>query len=339
MKHNDPARGIYLRSGIYWLTFQARGKRTRISLETDNYAEAVARAQELRSSPELNPGTGIRGDVTQFVTFKQEHGEFTRSSAESKGSVLRKFADFVGDIPCAAITTKRVQAFYDQARAQHAPSTAISYLMMVRSFFEWAVEVAKLARVNPCKDVKIAKSRTAARLSFCSKEERDLLISRCTREDLRFVLHCGFHAGMRFQEIVQAKAFWFDLDRKMIHLRKTDTMQFKDQEERSVPMTNAFHAFLLDYGLREPFMLRPDVTQGKAIYRYDFGRPFQDHATACGFKWVTPHVMRHTFASLLASAGTSIYLISEWLGDDVRVVQRHYARLLPLHDEIERAFN
>ena len=39
--------------------------------------------------------------------------------------------------------------------------------------------------------------------------------------------------------------------------------------------------------------------------------------------------MRHTFASLLAIAGVSIFKIAQWLGDDVRVVERHYAHLLP----------
>ena len=54
---------------------------------------------------------------------------------------------------------------------------------------------------------------------------------------------------------------------------------------------------------------------------------------------MTPHIMRHTFASLLASSGVSIYKIAKWLGDDVRVVQRHYAKLLPNDGEIERAFS
>ncbi|HEY5769378.1 MAG TPA: hypothetical protein VIS71_05975 [Terrimicrobium sp.] len=49
--------------------------------------------------------------------------------------------------------------------------------------------------------------------------------------------------------------------------------------------------------------------------------------------------MRHTCASLLASPGVSIYKIAKWLGDDVRTVQRHYAKLLPDDSEIERAFS
>jgi hypothetical protein len=48
--------------------------------------------------------------------------------------------------------------------------------------------------------------------------------------------------------------------------------------------------------------------------------------------------MRHTFASLLAIAGVSIFKIAQWLGDDVKVVERHYAHLLPQDSDIERAF-
>ena len=55
-------------------------------------------------------------------------------------------------------------------------------------------------------------------------------------------------------------------------------------------------------------------------------------------EWVTPHIMRHTFASLLASAGVSIFKIAQWLGDDVRVTQKHYAKLLPKDEDIEKAF-
>jgi len=337
-KHSHPARGIYQRGETYWLTYQSGGKRTRISLETSDFAEAVKRAAELRAHPTLQPSEGIEADVTRFIAYKRERGDYTRDSAESKGYVLKKFARWLGEVTTASVSTKTIQSFYDETREQHSLSTANSYLMMIRAFFRWSCEIAKITRANPCASIKQIDAKSAARLDFCTRAQRDTLIEKCTREDLKFVLFCGFHAGMRFQEIVQAKAFWFDLNEKMIHLRKTETMQFKDGEERSVPMTSQFHAFLATYGLREPFMLRPDVTMGKSIYRYDFGRPFSGHVKACGLPWVTPHVMRHTFASLLASAGTSIYLISEWLGDDVRVVQRHYARLLPLHGEIEKAF-
>ena len=59
---------------------------------------------------------------------------------------------------------------------------------------------------------------------------------------------------------------------------------------------------------------------------------------AQGVPWISPHVMRHSFASICASKGIDIYRIATWLGDDVRVVQRHYAKLRPDDREIMRAF-
>jgi integrase len=50
---------------------------------------------------------------------------------------------------------------------------------------------------------------------------------------------------------------------------------------------------------------------------------------AQGVPWISPHVMRHSFASICASNGIDIYRIATWLRDDIRVVQRHYAKLRP----------
>jgi len=96
--------------------------------------------------------------------------------------------------------------------------------------------------------------------------------------------------------------------------------------------------FLKKYGLRYPYLLQPDVKQGKHRYRFDFRRAFFDYMKAQGVPWISPHVMRHSFASICASKGIDIYRIATWLGDDVRVVQRHYAKLRPDDREIMKAF-
>jgi site-specific recombinase XerD len=52
--------------------------------------------------------------------------------------------------------------------------------------------------------------------------------------------------------------------------------------------------------------------------------------------WVTPHVMRHTFASLLASQGCSLFKIAKWLGDTETTTANHYAHLMPTDPDIEK---
>jgi integrase len=80
----------------------------------------------------------------------------------------------------------------------------------------------------------------------------------------------------------------------------------------------------------------PNESLGR--YRWDFRRPWAEYVAEHKCAEVTPHIARHTFASLVASAGVSIYKIAQWLGDDARVVQQHYAKLLPKDADIEAAF-
>lgn len=251
--------------------------------------------------------------------------------------------------------------------------------MSARSFFRWSIEVAKIRRRNPIDEAKLVKLEKRAREEFCSFDQRDQLIADCTEDDeLKFILYAGFHGGLRFNEIVEAVPWWFDLPNMQLRLSKTPTMQFKDGEERTLPVTKEFRSFLDGYGLRAPYMIAPDVKKGKWIYRYDFRAKFEAFTGTRGwccnkvyrfrvpdfpdghdkrkklpliktcpqcekegrdFSWVTPHIMRHTYASLLVSAGESIYKVAVWMGDDVQTVQDHYGHLAPDNGGIEKAFS
>jgi integrase len=341
MTKKEQTRGIYKRGPVYWLNFQVRGKRNFINLETEDLAEAIKRAAEMRVAPILQPGPGFHLEIENFLDYKRRRNEFTVSSAHGRGFILRAFAKWVDKLSAAFVTDADIAAFYDLHLHEHSATTANTYLSILHSFFQWSVNVAKICRRNPCLAIERAEDEHSGITlrDFCREKQRDKLIKTATREDLKFALYCGFHAGMRKNEIIEARPFWFDMDARLIHLRRTATMNFKDREERTVPMTAEFHAFLLEYGLREPFMLQPTVTKGKNRYRYDFKRPFCEHMKEQGMEWVTIHTMRHTFASLLASNGVSLYKIAVWLGDDPRVVDRRYARLKPNDPDIERAFS
>jgi integrase len=339
MSSHPATRGIYLRGSIYWLNFQRHGKRQFVSLETQDFSEALKRATEVRALPQLQHGSSFSAEIEAFLAYKRRKNQFTASSAHGRGYILRAFARECGKVSPAYTTPRDIQAFYDDRLHRFSASTANSYAMILRSFFNWCVEVAHITHHNPCKGLDLADEVGTRMRDFCTENQRDFLISSCQREDLLFVLYCGFHAGLRKNEIIEARPFWFDLGAGLLHLRKTATINFKDREERTIPLTNSFSEFLRNYGLRDPFMLHPSVKHGRNRYRYDFTRPFNEHAQRCNLAWVTPHTMRHTFASLLASAGRSLFKISVWMGDDPRVVERRYARLKPNDTEIDPAYH
>jgi integrase len=330
-------KGIYQRGNIFWYGRMVQGKRTQVSLDTSDYGEAVAKALEIRADPFLSDAAPLHAEIDAFIKHKQDHNEYSAASAESKRYALTEFAAFVKKADAATITAADVERFYHKLRSRVAESTAQGYITTLRSFFNRLLQTRKV-RTNVVKAVKLARLDTKSRTKFCIPSERDKLIKECKRDDLKFVLFCGFHAGMRKNEIIEARPDWFDVRAKLIHIKKTPTFRPKDRDERTIPMTNDFKTFLKSYGLRSPFMLHPDIPHGKSRYRWDFRRPWHDYMAEQKCPEVTPHIARHTFASLCASAGISIYKIAKWLGDDVRVVQQHYAKLLPTDTDIEAAF-
>ena len=337
MQHHA-TKGIHLKAGGYWLAGRmVRGvRRPHTSLQTKDLVEAIARAAKIRDAPELNPGVGLAGEVEAFLAAKLKAKTYARSTASSKKYTL---GQFVAAMPAGTaphlVSTERLQAYYDAILKKHTSPTAHKALMDVRAFYRWMVE-QKIVRENPALKVQLAPVPDSSRVLYCQPALVDKLIAECPREDLKLALILGFDCGMRKQEIIQAVPQWFHCDRRSVDMTPTPTMPFnKFKRPRTLPMRQRLFDFLQSYGLRAPFMLRPEIEQGRDIYRYDFDLPLQKYVTAMGCPWVTAHVMRHTFASLLVQNGKSIYKVAKWMGDTVRTIEKHYGHLAVFDADVE----
>lgn len=329
-------KNLYLKRGSYWFARQVRGVRKWVNLQTGDLSEAVRKAAEIAADPLVVPANNLENEMLRFIAHKLRMNQYSKQSADTKLIALLQFA---GSVPAAftsrSVNPEHVKRFYGTLQERVTESTAQGYMMTLRSFFRWCVDVERTRLDNPVAKVTLAKHEAKGRLPFCEKDKKNELIANAPNDDLRFILYCGFDAGLRRGEIDQARVNWFD--GRSLHVRKSETFRPKDREERSIPLTRPFKKFLKRYLKgKDPdgFALMPEVEQGAWRYRYDFRRPFSEYMAAQGCAWVTPHVMRHSFASILASAGKSIFKISEWLGDSVRVVQRHYAKLSPGDEDI-----
>ena len=160
---------------------------------------------------------------------------------------------------------------------------------------------------------------------------------------MKFILFAGFHAGMRKEEIIQARPEWFDFRVNIVQIVESEDWKPKDKDKRTIPLSHGVPRFFVKrnanrWRVAGAVRAAPRSRARKARYRYDFRKPFEEYVGGKKVNWLKPHIMRHTFASLLAIAGVSIFKIAQWLGDDVKVVERHYAHLLPQDADIERAF-
>ena len=339
-------RGLYLKRRSYWFARQTEGKRVWVNLQTADLAEAITRKTQIEHSPLLAPDCGITGDAERFVAFKLATNRYSEESAKTKIIALKQFAEF---LPIGAtirnVTAAQVHGFYRSLQRRVTEGTAQGYMVTLRSFFRWAMEERKARLDNPVASVKLDRHEGRAREAFVCKEIKLRLIDEAGDDDLRFILFCGFDAGLRRKEICEVRVDWFDGEN--LHVRTADGDRLREGErkfrskvrtERAIPLTEQFKTFLPSYlAGKKPidFALRPDVTHGKWRYRYDIRRPLEIYMARQGMTWVTAHVMRHSFASILASSGVSIYKIAKWLGDSVKTTEKHYAKLAPGDRDIQ----
>jgi integrase len=336
--------GIYQRGKVYWFANQVDGVRTFESLKTKELAKAITRAADIKRRGAIQSQT-LTASIEKYLAQKKQTKEFSRKTYDCAKSALNIFAAFSGNP--ATLTEAHVRAWRGDLLAKLAEPSVHSYLRILRSFCSWRVSPARIDHEHAFGTFKLKRVENPAKTVFCTAQQRDDLIKAVhdadfpewKRDMLLFVFHCGFHLGMRKNEIIQARADWFHPDfgkLGAVQIKKTTTFNPKGRRRRTIPMTVGFKKFILKYGFREPFMLMPGVKQGRSIYRYDFELPFQTLVASRDMPWVTAHVMRHTFASLLLNQGVSLFKVAKWLGDTLKVAEDHYAHLIADDDDIDR---
>ena len=351
-------KGLYIRGKKYWFRYSHNGHQQRINLQTEDLSEALKKALEIRANPELCAAETISIEAKAYA---EKNFALKKFSARSRDETIRVISDFLSFSQVRnlqSITTGEIQRWYEWLKTERvreqrnqivaAPPlsevSAQTYVARLSGFLGYLVSINKL-RENAAEKVKMGKLVPVSRRIFCKFEIRDALIASCTRPDIKYVLYAGFHAGLRKGEIIESNASWFDLEQNVIHVPVTKFWMPKGKKSRDIPLTKEFKKFLLS---TEPFktsmatgqgyMLHPNKKLGSYRYRWDFRKPFDQLVQSESLNWVTPHVMRKTFASLLVSSGTSLFKVASWLGDDIRTTQNNYAYLLPKDNEIEKAF-
>ena len=346
-------RGLVVIKGWYhYRPRQIRGVRPpREALHTQDFDEAVRLALARQREAEVTHRAGaLEFEVGRCLAQRRYRSRWTR---DADASVLRLFCAFAGGkTQAGAIGTEVIERWKRElleGGGRHgkpmAELTVATYLARVSSFFRWLKEDGVLAR-NPCTGVKLPKVRKTRVERFCTKPERDGLLERCEREDLKMVLMLGFHAGMRLNEIVQARVDWlrfWEVDGEWhgeIVVQRTGTFMPKDREARSIPMNRVLLGFLhprfADGGRSgDGFVVRPEVEQGKDKYRWNPRLPFGKLMEKAGLGWVGVHTMRHTYATHLVMGGVPIKTVALWLGDDEITTARTYAGYLPNRAHVE----
>lgn len=337
-------RGLYEKRG--WWYYQpptVEGKRPpAVALRTKVEADAIDKVFKLFHARSLGPES--KDSASALLNRYLEEMRTTRAhtpktSHTTKATLSRLFESW-GDPPVKAITKERVIAW--RAELNERPglvdktmseASINSYLRRLSGFLSWLVRNKHL-REHPMEGIRLPRVKKTRRQKFCTVEQREkLLADPAAAENISFLLHFGFFAGLRFEEMLAMDETWIveSQHRHILTVKATEVWKPKDQEARSIEMHPRLVRFVKNYGIRRPYMLEPDKKVWKVApaYRFNPKKGFKAFVTDRGMPWVTYHTLRHSFATHLAQAGAPMVEIAGLLGDSLRVTEETYIGFAP----------
>ncbi len=243
----------------------------------------------------------------------------SEKTVQSYALDLRQFKEFIGDKPLATLVPADVRRFVAKlAKSGYAKSSLARKVSCLRSFFHFLVQtnavVSNLAAV-----VDLPRHRRALP-AVLIEQDVDKLLSSAVGQKLetrdRALLELLYATGCRASEIAGIKLS--DIDWGACTLR----VMGKGAKERIVPFGKVAAQHLRTYitVLRTRLVAGGKVThvfvnyRGTPLSRRSLGRIVAKYVRQGEFDGITPHALRHSFATHLLDNGADLRVVQELLG-------------------------
>jgi len=334
---------LYKRGDTYHIQFYRDGRQVRKSAKTTSLSVAKQIQKEIEKQLALGTynvndakGCSVQEFRNKYFAWAEQHKRPNTITVERL--FFDQFVKFTGIEYLGEARRDHVERFV-LAKSKNGlkPLSINDALRHLQVLYNYAIKWGLTER-NPFKGVerfKVEKNPP----KYLSKEEIEQILTIAERHsrDIHWVFALGIYAGLRKNEIVNARWEWFDFKHKLITLASHNDFKLKDSETRTVPLNSKLAEILKPHAKKEGYLLLPEKEKDTGYrYRYDFKKAFRSVCEEAGVPWVTPHVLRHTFASQLAMAGVSLYKISQWLGHSDFKTTQIYAHLQASDDDIDK---
>lgn len=244
---------------------------------------------------------------------------------------LEALFPFIGSIPLSQVTVDDAASVW-QHFSGYSASTIHRAHMLYIDLFNTAIE-NELCFRNPFKS-KSAQPPSGSAGSHRALEEKEIALILATPHRFRLAVLCMLYAGLRRGEVLALSSDDIDLDRNIIHVNKA--VRFESNQPlivspktsagvRDVPILSALRPYLVNHtGLIAP------SASGSVMSESSFDRAWQSYlhalSSAAGRPVsILPHDLRHTYCTMIISAGVSIKQAMLWLGHaDEKMILRVY---------------
>jgi integrase/recombinase XerD len=290
-------------------------------------------------------GVALLPPVASFLNFCRVEKGLAANTLAAYRRDLAGLASFCGakGWPLAKVDAEQLRQFIDSRYKARLSSRSIArQRVSIRNFFLFLVR-EKAIEADPSAD--LPAPRQWKRLpKFLSVEEVDRLLAAPGAEKAVGVRDCAmiellYATGLRVSELVRVRCG--DLNRELGVLR---TMG-KGSKHRLVPVGRSALAAVESYEPARQKLLRGRASEylfvtarGGPMTRQAFWRQLRLHGRKAGLRGpLTPHVLRHSFATHLLERGADLRSVQTMLGHADIATTQIYTHVV--RDRLRRVFD
>ncbi len=261
--------------------------------------------------------------LKQFFKFLEEDKKVSENTLQSYRRDLEQFKTYITSIgkKYNKIEEEDIKKYlnYLLEEQNKKPATISRMIASIRSFYQYEVKNKKVA-VDPTEKVQSPKIEKKAP-SVLTSEEVELLLEQPSTSDLKGIrdkamLEFAYATGMRVTEIISLNVEDVNLEQENVECKNGN-------KKRIIPLgkmaLNAVKEYLND--ARE-ILVKSDKEKalfvnlnGKRLTRQGFWKIIKFYQEQAHIeKDITPHTLRHSFATHLLQNGAELKAIQAMLG-------------------------
>jgi len=260
---------------------------------------------------------------------------FSTSTVDTYSSLVKDFLIFKTGTNINDFTNRDVELYCEDVLAarNYSINTHRQFISAVKHF----ARVFSDCQIDDLKLVSPLKSRT---LPVVLSMEEIIDILRCTKNlKHRTTLAMIYSSGLRISELLNLRLSDIDIDRKQITIR-----QGKGRKDRYIVLADSIFPMLANYLTTYAPLVY--FTEGKPGKKYSAESVRSILRRSCNLakisKRVTPHTLRHSYATHLLEQGTDLRYIQELLGHsrpETTMIYTHVKRkdLIDIKSPLDRA--
>lgn len=284
----------------------------------------------------------LQDQIDDYLRYSQVERGLSANTVTAYRQDLEEYLAFVKKERMTSWPTEAsdVDAFlarqYDLKKATSSISRLISSM---RKFYQWLAR-QNIQKLNPMLEIDLPKKERRLPVALNQEEINKLLDQPDIERKLglrdRAILETLYATGMRVSELINLELQDLHEDLGLVRVLG------KGSKERLIPISSVALHWIKKYQqeVRDPLILKTGQndqhvflnSRGKQLTRQAIWQMIKKYCQTAGItKDVTPHTLRHTFATHLLENGADLRVVQEILGHSDISTTQIYTNLSQKH--------